>query len=54
MVQVAGQGKPAGAMVLSKVILEFLKDGKYLSSAGEKEYMGLEADIAKLIMDSTF
>ncbi len=54
MVQVAGKSKPAGAMVLSKVILAFLKDGKYLSSSGEKEYIGLEADIAKLIMDSTF
>jgi len=54
MVQVAGKGKPAGAMVLSKVILEFLKNGKYLSSSGEKEYIGLEEDIAKLIMDSTF
>jgi hypothetical protein len=54
MVQVAGKGKPAGAMVLSKVILEFLKNGKYLSSSGEKEYIGLEADVAKIIMDSTF
>jgi hypothetical protein len=54
MVQVAGKSKPAGAMVLSKTILAFLKDGKYLSSAGEKEYIGLEDDIAKLIMDSTF
>ena len=54
MVQVAGKGKPAGAMVLSKVILQFLADGKYLAPAAERELIGLQDDIAKLIMDSTF
>lgn len=54
MVQVAGKSKPAGAMVLSKMIMQFLKDGKYLSSTAEREYIALEADIAQVIMDNTF
>lgn len=54
MVQVAGKGKPAGAMVISKMILQFLSEGKYLTPAAEREMIALEGDIAKLIMDSTF
>ena len=54
MVQVAGKGKPAGAMVLAKVILEFLSKEKHLTSAADRQLIGLEDDIAQLIMDSTF
>jgi hypothetical protein len=54
MVQVAGKGKPAGAMVLAKVILEFLSKEKHLSPAAERQLIGLEDDISKIIMDSTF
>jgi hypothetical protein len=54
MVQVAGKGKPAGAMILSKMVLQFLKDGKYLSSTAERELIALEAEVAQVIMDNTF
>jgi len=54
MVQVAGKGKPAGAMVLAKVILEFLSKEKHLTPAADRQLIGLEDDIAKIIMDSTF
>jgi hypothetical protein len=54
MVQVAGKGKPAGANVLAKVILDFLENGKHLTPAAERQMIGLQEDIAKLIMDSTF
>lgn len=54
MVQVAGKGKPSGAMVLAKVILEFLSKEKHLTPAADRQLVGLEDDIAKIIMDSTF
>ena len=54
MVQVAGSGKPAGAMVLAKVILEFLSKEKHLTPAADRQLIGLEDDIAQIIMDSTF
>ncbi len=54
MVQVAGKGKPSGAMVLAKVILEFLSKEKHLTPAADRQLIGLEDDIAKIIMDSTF
>ena len=54
MVQVAGAAKPAGAEVLAKVILEFLSKGKHLTPAADRQLIGLEDDIAQLIMDSTF
>lgn len=54
MVQVAGKGKPAGAMVLAKVILEFLSKEKHLTPAADRQLIGLEDDIAQIIMDSTF
>jgi hypothetical protein len=54
MVQVAGRGKPAGAMVLAKMILQHLSKEKHLTSAAERQLIGLEDDIAQVIMDSTF
>jgi hypothetical protein len=54
MVQVAGKGKPAGANVLAKVILDFLENGKHLTPAAERQKIGLYEDVARLIMDSTF
>lgn len=54
MVQVAGKGKPSGAMVLAKVILEFLSKEKHLTPAADRQLVGLDDDIAKIIMDSTF
>ena len=54
MVQVAGKGKPSGAMVLAKVILEFLSKEKHLTPAADRQLVGIEDDIAKIIMDSTF
>ena len=54
MVQVAGAAKPAGAQVLAKEILEFLSKGKHLTPAADRQLIGLEDDIAQLIMDSTF
>ena len=54
MVQIAGKGKPAGAMVLAKVILEFLSKEKHLTPAADRQLIGLEDDIAQIIMDSTF
>jgi hypothetical protein len=54
MVQVSGRSKPAGAMVLSKVILEYLSKEKHLTPAAERQLIGLEDDIAQIIMDSTF
>jgi len=54
MVQVAGSGKPAGATVLAKVILDFLSKEKHLTPAADRQLIGLEDDIEQLIMDSTF
>lgn len=54
MVQVAGRAKPAGAQVLAKEILGFLSKEKHLTPAADRQLIGLEDDIAQLIMDSTF
>jgi hypothetical protein len=52
MVQVAGKNKPSGAKVLASVIMEYLDDNLLMPSNANKK--DIEAEIAQLIMDSTF
>ncbi len=54
MVQIAGKSKPAGAVVLAKVILDMLSQEKHLTPAAERQLIGLQDDVADLIMKSTF
>jgi hypothetical protein len=54
MVQIAGKSKPAGAMVLAKVITEFLEKEKHLTPAAERQLIGITGDIYQLIIDNTF
>jgi hypothetical protein len=54
MVQVAGKSKPSGALVLARVILEFLAKEKHLTPAADRQLVGIEDDVAKIIMESTF
>jgi hypothetical protein len=52
MVQVAGKNKPSGAKVLASVIMKYLDDSLLMPSNANKK--DIEAEIAQLIMDSTF
>jgi len=54
MVQVAGKGKPAGAVVLAGVILDFLNDEGYLTKEADRQLIGLKDDVSQLIMNNTF
>ena len=52
MVQVAGKSKPSGAKVLAIVIMKYLDDNLLIPGTANKK--AIEAEIAQLIMDSTF
>jgi len=52
MVQVAGKSKPSGAKVLATVIMKYLEDSLLVPANANKK--SIEAEIAQLIMDSTF
>ena len=52
MVQVAGKSKPAGAKVLAIVIMKYLEENLLMPANANKK--SIEAEIAQLIMDSTF
>ena len=52
MVQVSGKSKPAGAKVLAMEIMKYLDDNLLMPGTANKK--AIEAEIAQLIMDSTF